>query len=59
MFNTKKDRLVFSLVGGAQPTALEVSGDGARLFSAGLINDRLYFYDLKKIIDLYEKDEGS
>lgn len=57
IIDTKKDQLVYSLVGGAQPTALEVSNDGKVLMSAGLINDRLYFYDLKKIIDLYEKGE--
>ncbi|MBC7537926.1 MAG: hypothetical protein H7281_03845 [Bacteriovorax sp.] len=57
IIDTEKDRLVFSLVGGAQPTALEVSRDGKMLMSAGLINDRLYFYDLKKIIELYEKGE--
>lgn len=52
-----KDRVVFSLVGGAQPTALEVSRDGRTLISAGLINDKLYFFNLKKILDLYEKGE--
>jgi hypothetical protein len=51
----KNDKLVFSLVGGVQPTALEVSSDSKMLISAGLINDMLYFFDLKKIIDLYEK----
>jgi DNA-binding beta-propeller fold protein YncE len=57
IIDIEKDRLVFSLVGGAQPTALEVSQDGNMLFSAGLINDKLYFYDLKKITELYEKGE--
>jgi DNA-binding beta-propeller fold protein YncE len=55
IIDTEKDQLVFSLVGGAQPTGLEVSRDGKMLISGGLINDKLYFYDLKKIIDLYEK----
>ncbi|MDD4976007.1 MAG: beta-propeller fold lactonase family protein [Bacteriovorax sp.] len=57
IIDTEKDRVVFSLVGGAQPTALEVSRDGKTLISAGLINDKLYFYDLKKIINLYEIGE--
>jgi hypothetical protein len=52
-----KDRVVFSLVGGAQPTALEVSQDGGTLISAGLMNDKLYFFDLKKILGLYENGE--
>lgn len=57
IIDTQKDRVVFSLVGGAQPTALEVSHNGKTLISAGLINDRLYFFDLKKLIDIYEKGE--
>lgn len=57
IIDTKKDKIVFTLVAGAQPTALEASRDGKLLISASLINDRLYFYDLKKIIDLYEKGE--
>jgi DNA-binding beta-propeller fold protein YncE len=57
IIDTEKDRVVFSLVGGAQPTALEVSQDGKTLISAGLINDRLYFYDLRKITELYERGE--
>lgn len=57
IIDTKKDRLVFSLVGGAQPTALEISSDGKTLMSAGLINDTLYFYNVEKIIKLYERGE--
>lgn len=57
IIDTLKDRLVFSLVGGAQPTALEISRDGLILMSAGLIDDTLYFYDVKKLISLYEKGE--
>lgn len=53
----QKDRLVFSLVGGAQPTALEVSHDKRTLISAGLINDRVSFFDVSKILSLYEKGE--
>lgn len=54
IIDIENDRIVFTLVGGAQPTALEVSRDGATLISSGFINDRLYFYDLKKILGLYE-----
>ena len=57
IIDTQKDKLVFSLIGGVQPTGLEISKDGKMIISAGLINDRLYFYNLKKIIDLYEKGE--
>ncbi len=53
----EKDRVVYTLVGGAQPTALEVSHDNRLLISSGFINDRLYFFDLKKILSLYEKGE--
>lgn len=49
-----KDTIVISLTGGAQPTALDVTYDSNLLMSAGLINDRLYFYDFKKILTLYE-----
>jgi hypothetical protein len=55
--DTQKDKVVFTLVGGAQPTALETSRNGNLLISSGFINDRLYFFDAKKIIDLYEKGE--
>ena len=57
IIDTFKDKIVFSLVGGAQPTALEVSRDGNMLLSAGFINDILYFFDLKKIISIYERGE--
>lgn len=53
----QKDKVVFSFVGGAQPTALEVSHNGKTLISGGFINDRLYFFDLKKLISIYEKGE--
>ncbi len=57
IIDLEKDRVVFTLVGGAQPTALEVSHDNRTLISSGFINDRLYFYDLRKILSLYEKGE--
>lgn len=54
IIDTKKGRVIFSLVGGAQPTALEVSRDGAILISSGFIDERLYFFDLKRILSVYE-----
>lgn len=53
----ENDRVVFTLVGGAQPTALEVSHDNKTLISSGFINDRLYFYDLSKLLSIYERGE--
>lgn len=55
IIDLEKDRLVYSLVGGAQPTGLDISRDGKTLVSSGFINDRLYFFDVGKIIELYEK----
>lgn len=58
IIDTQKGKVVFSLVGGSQPTALDISHDGENLYSAGLIDDTLYFYNIKKIIDLYELGES-
>lgn len=55
IIDLEKDRLVYSLVGGAQPTALDISRDGKTLVSSGFINDKLYFFDVEKIIGLYER----
>lgn len=55
IIDTKKGVVVFSLVGGAQPTALEISHDGGTLISSGFIDEHLYFFDVKKILALYEK----
>ncbi len=55
--DTKKDKVIFTLVAGSQPTALEVSRDNKILISGSLIGDKLYFYDIKKLIDLYELGE--
>lgn len=54
IIDTKLGTTVFSLVGGAQPTALEISKNRT-LISSGFIDSKLYFFDAKKIIDLYEK----
>lgn len=55
IIDTEKDTLVYSLVGGAQPTALDISKDGKTLISSGFINDMLYFFDVGKILGTYEK----
>ncbi|MDG0817644.1 YncE family protein [Bdellovibrio svalbardensis] len=52
--DTTNGTVIFTLVGGAQPTALEVTRDNATLISSGFIDDHLYFFDLKKILDLYQ-----
>lgn len=49
------DRIVFSLVGGAQPTALEITHNGQTLISAGLIDDKLIFFDVQKLQKIYER----
>ncbi|WP_374028864.1 YncE family protein [Bdellovibrio bacteriovorus] len=54
IIDVRNGQLVFSLVGGSQPTALEVSPDGKTLMSAGLKDDQVYFFDLKKILSIYE-----
>lgn len=55
IIDLEKDKLVYSLVGGVQPTGLDISRDGKTLVSSGFINDKLYFFDVGKIIDLYER----
>ncbi|KYG68166.1 hypothetical protein AZI87_02580 [Bdellovibrio bacteriovorus] len=55
IIDTRNGKIVFTLVGGAQPTALEVSPDGSTLISAGLKDDKVYFYDISKIISLYQR----
>lgn len=57
IIDLEKDVVVFTLVGGAQPTALEASHDNRTLISSGLINDKLYFFDLNKLLSIYENDE--
>jgi hypothetical protein len=54
VIDTLNGQVVFSLVGGAQPTALEISHDGGSLISGALIDARLYFYDLNKLLRIYE-----
>lgn len=54
IIDTQKGTVIISLVGGAQPTALEVTRDGNTLISSGFVDERLYFFDLKKILSIYE-----
>ena len=55
ILDTTTGEIVMSLVGGAQPTALEVSPDNKTLISAGFKDSTVYFYDLEKILKIYEK----
>lgn len=55
IIDTLTGEVILSLVGGSQPTALEISPDRTLLMSAGFKDDQLYFYDFKKIIEIYEK----
>lgn len=54
IIDLEKDTLVYSLVGGSQPTALDVSRDGKTLISSGFMNDKLYFFDISKLLEIYE-----
>lgn len=51
----QQGRIVFTLVGGSQPTALEISKDGNTLISSGFIDEKLYFFDVGRLLRLYEK----
>lgn len=53
--DTTNGAVVMTLVGGSQPTALEISPDGKTLISSALIGAKLFFYDVGKILNLYEK----
>jgi DNA-binding beta-propeller fold protein YncE len=57
IIDTQLDRVVFTLVGGAQPTGLEVTRDNQMLISSSLIDDKVHFFNLKKLLDLYELGE--
>jgi Uncharacterized conserved protein len=54
VIDTYNGEVIISLVGGAQPTALEVSPDNKTLISGGFKNDKIYFFDLEKILKTYE-----
>ncbi len=55
VIDTNNGATVFTLVGGAQPTALEISPDGNTLISGALIGAKLSFFDVGKLIKVYEK----
>lgn len=54
IIDTKTGEEIFTLVGGSQPTALEATPDNRLLISGGFKDDKLYFFDLKKLISIYE-----
>jgi DNA-binding beta-propeller fold protein YncE len=54
VLDTQTGQVIFSFVGGAQPTALEVTPDNKTLISAGFKDSTLYFFDLAKLIRIYE-----
>jgi WD40 repeat protein len=55
VIDTNNGNTVMTLVGGSQPTALEVSPDGKTLISGSLIGAKLFFYDVEKLLKVYEK----
>ena len=55
VLDTQTGEVIFSLVGGSQPTALEVTPDNTMLISGGFKDSKLYFFDIKKLLDLYER----
>ena len=55
IIDTRTGEVIFILVGGAQPTALEVTPDNRTLISGGFKDDKLYFFDLEKLLSIYER----
>ncbi|QLY26272.1 hypothetical protein [Bdellovibrio sp. KM01] len=55
VIDTQNGSVVFTLVGGAQPTALDITPDGKTLISGALIGSKLFIYDVGKLTRLYEK----
>jgi len=55
IIDTFTGQLVISLVGGLAPTALATSKDGRVLVSSGFEDQTLHFYNLEKILNLYEE----
>jgi DNA-binding beta-propeller fold protein YncE len=55
VIDTKTGEVIFSFVGGSQPTALEVTPDNTMLISGGFKDSKLYFLDIRKLISIYEK----
>jgi WD40 repeat protein len=55
VIDTKSGEVIFSFVGGSQPTALEVTPDNSLLISGGFKDSKVYFLDIRKLISIYEK----
>jgi DNA-binding beta-propeller fold protein YncE len=55
IIDTQTGEVIFSLVGGSQPTALEVTPDNSMLISGGFKDSKLYFFDLRKLLNIYER----
>ncbi|WP_413560276.1 YncE family protein [Bdellovibrio sp. HCB209] len=53
--DTQNGARIITLVGGAQPTALDITPDGKTLISGALIGAKLSFFDVGKLIKIYEK----
>lgn len=54
VIDLEKGKVAFTLVGGAQPTALEVTPDNKTLMSAGFKDQTIYFFDIERLINEYE-----
>ena len=50
--------VVKSLIGGVEPTALAVTPDNRVLMSSGFRDNQIYFFDLAKILSMYEAQDG-
>ncbi len=59
VIDTESGEIIFTMAGGAQPTALEVSPDNRVLISAGFKDDTIYFYDLEKMLSIYESGQTT
>jgi DNA-binding beta-propeller fold protein YncE len=55
VIDTKTGEVIFSFVGGSQPTALEVTPDNSMLISGGFKDSKLYFLDVRKLLSIYER----
>jgi DNA-binding beta-propeller fold protein YncE len=55
VIDTTTGEEIFTFVGGSQPTALEVTPDNSMLISGGFKDSKLYFFDLRKLLNTYEQ----
>ncbi|WP_413577575.1 YncE family protein [Bdellovibrio sp. HCB290] len=53
--DTVNGSVVFTFIGGSQPTALEVTPDGKTLISSALVGAKLFFFDIGKVLKIYEQ----